>query len=186
MDERLERVAWKGRVETARGEQPRGDVEERHGRRWRGDRRHRVARPSAAQLALTQGVDPVEDAPVLAVEADARRDGVEEVGDDLLPCPRHLRSGQHLLDDARVLELGAMSSPMLKLKGPKMAASEHAPNFPLKWMQKDLRFALATAESVAQPLPVAAAANAAYVRAVAAGSGDLDFSAVVETCRPRG
>ncbi len=59
-------------------------------------------------------------------------------------------------------------------------------NFPLKWMQKDLRFALATAESVAQPLPVAAAANAAYVRAVAAGSGDLDFSAVVETCRPRG
>ena len=85
-----------------------------------------------------------------------------------------------------VLDNGAMASPMLKLKGPKMAASEHAPNFPLKWMQKDLRFALATAESVAQPLPVAAAANAAYVRAVAAGSGDLDFSAVVETCRPRG
>ena len=85
-----------------------------------------------------------------------------------------------------MLDSGAIASGMVKLKGPLMAASEHAPNFPLKWMQKDLRFALATAESVAQPLPVAAAANAAYVRAVAAGSGDLDFSAVVETCRPRG
>ena len=35
-------------------------------------------------------------------------------------------------DLQRVLELGAMSSPMLALKGPLMAKGDYAPNFPLK------------------------------------------------------
>ena len=75
----------------------------------------------------------------------------------------------------------ARGEPDAQAKGPQDGVG-HA-NFP----QVDAKtwFALAT-PSPSRSLPVAAAANAAYVRAVAAGSGDLDFSAVVETCRPRG
>lgn len=38
-----------------------------------------------------------------------------------------------------VLDLGAMSNPMFRLKGPKMLANDHAPNFPLKHAQKDMK-----------------------------------------------
>ncbi|KAL3914422.1 MAG: hypothetical protein SGPRY_007631, partial [Prymnesium sp.] len=41
-----------------------------------------------------------------------------------------------------VMEQGAVASPMLKLKGPLMAKSDHTPNFPLKYALKDLEFAL--------------------------------------------
>ena len=47
-----------------------------------------------------------------------------------------------------------------------MTASEYDTAFPLKYALKDMRFALAEAEAVAQPLPVASAANEAYKRAM--------------------
>ena len=82
----------------------------------------------------------------------------------------------------KVLDLGAMANGVFKLKGPKMLKGDHAPNFPLKHAQKDMRFALQLADELAQPLPIAAAANAAYVAARAA-HGDEDFSAVYETTK---
>jgi 3-hydroxyisobutyrate dehydrogenase-like beta-hydroxyacid dehydrogenase len=41
-----------------------------------------------------------------------------------------------------VLSQGAMASPLISLKGPKIAAGDHAPNFPLKHAYKDLLFAV--------------------------------------------
>jgi glyoxylate/succinic semialdehyde reductase len=48
---------------------------------------------------------------------------------------------------------------------------------------QDLRLALQLAESVSQPIPVAAAANEVYKHAKSKGLGDQDFSAVIETIK---
>eukprot|EP00966_Prymnesium_polylepis_P039927 927037-Prymnesium_polylepis.2 len=95
-----------------------------------------------------------------------------------------------------VLEQGAMASPMLKLKGPLMAAGDYAANFPLKYALKDLEFALDEAraaasdgedaeveEEVEAMLPVSSAATGLFVEANEAGLGDLDFAAVYETLK---
>ena len=71
------------------------------------------------------------------------------------------------------------SNGLFKLKGPKMLAGDHAPNFPLKHAQKDMRFALQLGDQVSTPLPLAAAANASFI-AQRADHGDEDFSAVFE------
>ena len=66
---------------------------------------------------------------------------------------------------------------LFKLKGPKMLKGDHAPNFPLKHAQKDMRFALQLGDQVSTPLPLAAAANAART-SPSNENGDEDFSAV--------
>lgn len=38
-----------------------------------------------------------------------------------------------------VLDLGAMSNPMFRIKGPNILKSEFGPHFPLKHAQKDMR-----------------------------------------------
>ena len=94
--------------------------------------------------------------------------------------------GLDLGDVQAVLDSGAMASPMLKLKGPLMAKREFATAFPLKYALKDLRFALKLAGELEQPLPlpVSAAATAAYTEAdEGAGLGESDFSAVHEVVR---
>jgi glyoxylate/succinic semialdehyde reductase len=83
----------------------------------------------------------------------------------------------------QILEQGAMSSPMLKLKGPNMAEGVHPSAFPLKYAQKDMRFALAEAGRAGLVLPVAKAASDEMVASMDQGNGDADFSAVVEALR---
>jgi glyoxylate/succinic semialdehyde reductase len=68
---------------------------------------------------------------------------------------------------------------MFALKGPAMVQGNYPTAFPLKHQQKDMRLALAAADTAAQPLTVAAAANQAYVKARQMGQGDADFSAVM-------
>ena len=79
----------------------------------------------------------------------------------------------------KVLDLGIMANGLFKLKGPKMLKGDHAPNFPLKHAQKDMRFALQLGDQVSTPLPLAAAANAAYI-SQRSKHGDEDFSAVFQ------
>ncbi|XP_054783372.1 glyoxylate/succinic semialdehyde reductase 1-like [Prosopis cineraria] len=96
------------------------------------------------------------------------------------------RSGlnpQTLLD---VLDLGAISNPMFRLKGPTMLQNNYTPAFPLKHQQKDMRLALALGDENAVSMPVAAASNEAFKKARSLGLGDLDFSAVFETLKPHG
>ena len=86
------------------------------------------------------------------------------------------------LDTAQLLEVldsGAMSNPMFRLKGPLIAASGAIPAaFPLKHMQKDLRLALRLAEEVGQPLFLTATTNEVFKTAMTQGLGDDDFAAV--------
>lgn len=58
-----------------------------------------------------------------------------------------------------VLDAGAMSCGLFKTKGQEMLKGEYPVSFPLKHHQKDMRLALAVGDEVAQPLPVAAAAD---------------------------
>lgn len=79
----------------------------------------------------------------------------------------------------KILELGVMSSGLIKLKGPKMLAGEYEAHFPLKHAQKDIAFSLGLADKVDLSLPVAAATNAQFVKAKK-DHGDDDFAAVYE------
>lgn len=92
------------------------------------------------------------------------------------------------LDTAQLLEVldsGAVSNPMFRLKGPQITANREFPAaFPLKHMQKDLRLALRLAEEVGQPLFATATINELFKAALAEGLGDSDFAAVCRVIRP--
>lgn len=91
------------------------------------------------------------------------------------------------LDPAQLLEIldsGAVSNPMFRLKGPLIAVNSEFPAaFPLKHMQKDLRLALRLAEGAGQPLFATATINELYKSALAEGLGDSDFAAVSRVIR---
>ncbi|XP_039115554.1 glyoxylate/succinic semialdehyde reductase 2, chloroplastic [Dioscorea cayenensis subsp. rotundata] len=82
-----------------------------------------------------------------------------------------------------VVSQGAISAPMFSMKGPSMVQAKYPTAFPLKHQQKDLRLALGLAESVSQPIPIAAAANELYKAAKSHGLSDQDFSAVIEALK---
>jgi glyoxylate/succinic semialdehyde reductase len=77
-----------------------------------------------------------------------------------------------------VLEAGAMSCGLFRVKGKQILAGEHPPSFPLKHHQKDMRLALAVGDEVGQPMPVAAAANETFKLAKSLGFGNEDTAAV--------
>jgi 3-hydroxyisobutyrate dehydrogenase-like beta-hydroxyacid dehydrogenase len=91
------------------------------------------------------------------------------------------------LDTAQLLEIldsGAVSNPMFRLKGPQIAANKEFPAaFPLQHMQKDLRLALRLAEESGQPLFATATINELYKSALSEGLGDSDFAAVSRVIR---
>ncbi|CAD6238189.1 unnamed protein product [Miscanthus lutarioriparius] len=85
----------------------------------------------------------------------------------------------------KVISQGAISAPMFSLKGPSMVKAAYATAFPLKHQQKDMRLALALAESVSQSIPTVAAANELYKAAKSLGLSDHDFSAVIEALKAK-
>ncbi|KAL6762565.1 6-phosphogluconate dehydrogenase [Haematococcus lacustris] len=91
------------------------------------------------------------------------------------------KAGLKQADVLEVLGLGAVAAPMFAMKGPAMIQSDSSfpPAFPLKHQQKDMRLAITLGDELAQPLPLAAAANSVYVQARGQGLGELDFSAVI-------
>lgn len=90
------------------------------------------------------------------------------------------------LDRAQALEVlleGAPGSPIAKLTTSRMIAGDFTPNFPLKLMAKDLGYAVKESAARGRPLATATAAYGVFQRAIAAGHGDKDMSAVVELLR---
>jgi 3-hydroxyisobutyrate dehydrogenase-like beta-hydroxyacid dehydrogenase len=88
------------------------------------------------------------------------------------------KAGLSSADLLEVIDAGAMSNPMFKMKGAQIGQGAFAPAFPLKHMQKDLRLAVALGDELAQPLFSAAAANESFKKARALGFADEDMSAV--------
>ncbi|XP_053131754.1 cytokine-like nuclear factor N-PAC isoform X5 [Hemicordylus capensis] len=85
------------------------------------------------------------------------------------------QSQQTLLD---ILNHGQLASIFLDQKCQNILQGNFKPDFYLKYIQKDLRLAIALGDSVNHPTPMAAAANEVYKRAKALDQSDNDMSAV--------
>lgn len=86
------------------------------------------------------------------------------------------------LDAARtlaVLQSSLAYSRIMDSKGPKMLAGDFTPQARLSQHLKDVRLMLAAGEAAGLPLPLSAAHRELLERAVAAGWGDLDNSALI-------
>ncbi len=79
----------------------------------------------------------------------------------------------------------AVGSPVTKTVAARMCAPDFTPNFFLRLMAKDLGYASGEAAKAGQQLTSAAMAWDVFQRAIAAGHGDKDMSAVVEPLRRR-
>jgi 3-hydroxyisobutyrate dehydrogenase len=84
-----------------------------------------------------------------------------------------------------ILTQGAPGSPLFKTIATRMTTPDFTPNFLLRLMAKDLGYAVKEGAGLAVPLTTAAAALEVFKKAIAAGQGDQDMSAVVEQFRHR-
>ena len=76
---------------------------------------------------------------------------------------------------------GPVAAPFLASKRDKMAQADYEPpDFPLRWMQKDLQMADVAAYEAGVAMPVANVTKEIYRLAMQAGLGDQDFSAIYE------
>lgn len=78
---------------------------------------------------------------------------------------------------------GAAASPVTKVVAARMAAEDYTPNFLLRLMAKDLSYAIKEAGQTRLALHTAETALRRFRGAVAAGHGDQDMAAVVQTVR---
>ena len=76
---------------------------------------------------------------------------------------------------------GPLQNDLFRLKAPMIAAGAFPAQFPLKYMAKDLGYALAEAADVHAKLPVGEAVDQAYARALEQGLGEEDFAALFRT-----
>jgi 2-hydroxy-3-oxopropionate reductase len=74
---------------------------------------------------------------------------------------------------------GLAGSTVLNAKAPMVISRNFKPGFRIRLHQKDLRNALAAAESMKAPLPFTALAQQMLIALVNRGRGDLDHSAIV-------
>ena len=95
------------------------------------------------------------------------------------------RSGLDRTKALSVLLDGAPGSPLVKTIVGRMTASNYDPNFMLKLMAKDLSYALKEGGARGVSPMTAAAALEVFQRAIDAGLGEQDMSAVVEPLRKK-
>jgi 3-hydroxyisobutyrate dehydrogenase len=80
---------------------------------------------------------------------------------------------------------GGIASPIVKGKAERVLDHDYEEvHFALRWMLKDLTYALRAADELGVPVPLVAAAREVYKLAVQAGLGDLDMAAVGEVLQP--
>ncbi len=79
---------------------------------------------------------------------------------------------------------GAPGSPIVKGKAARIVARDYNTHFALRWMHKDLTYALEEAMHQTTPMPTLAVVREIYRLAMSRGLGDEDFSAVAEALRP--
>jgi 3-hydroxyisobutyrate dehydrogenase-like beta-hydroxyacid dehydrogenase len=79
---------------------------------------------------------------------------------------------------------GAASSPIVKGKAAWVIDRHYEDvHFSIRWMYKDLTYALRAADELGVPAPLIAAAREAYKLAIQLGLGDLDIAAISEVIR---
>jgi 3-hydroxyisobutyrate dehydrogenase len=93
------------------------------------------------------------------------------------------RSGLDIDKSLGVLTEGAPGSPLVKLLSGRMTQRQYEPQFLLRLMAKDLRYAVTEADHQDLDLDMGRAALRVFEHAIAAGQGEEDMSAVVEQFR---
>ncbi len=84
------------------------------------------------------------------------------------------------------LTSGGVASPIVKGKAARVIDRDYDEvHFALRWMHKDLTYALRAADDLGVPAPLVAAAREVYRMAMQAGLADLDMAAVGEVLRER-
>jgi 3-hydroxyisobutyrate dehydrogenase len=92
------------------------------------------------------------------------------------------------LDRAKAVAIltgGAPGSGIVKRMADRIAAGDFTPNFALRWMAKDIGYAIDAASKDGISLQTAAAALSVFEQAIAEGHGDEDFSAVSKSSKKR-
>jgi len=84
-----------------------------------------------------------------------------------------------------ILTSGAPGSGIVKRVADRVAASDFAPNFALRWMAKDLSYAIAEGAGKSVSLQTASAALSVFQEAITEGHGDEDFSSVTKSAGRR-
>ena len=84
---------------------------------------------------------------------------------------------------ASILSGGAPGSGIVKRMAERIAANDFTPTFALRWMAKDLAYALNGASRNGVALQTANAALSVFEQAIVEGLGDEDFSAVTKSLR---
>jgi len=85
------------------------------------------------------------------------------------------------LDRAKALSIltgGAPGSGIVKRVSDRVLNNDYTPNFALRWMAKDLSYALQEASAKKLALKTVTAAHSLFQTAIDEGHGDEDFSAV--------
>lgn len=93
------------------------------------------------------------------------------------------RSGLDRAKSLEVLTNGAPGSPLVKMVSARMMAADYTPNFMLKLLAKDLRYAILEGKKNSVELETAAVALKRFQSAIDANLGDKDMAAVIETLR---
>jgi 3-hydroxyisobutyrate dehydrogenase/glyoxylate/succinic semialdehyde reductase len=91
---------------------------------------------------------------------------------------RALGFSQEMLFD--MLLDGPMAAPYLSVKRPKIEEGIYEPDFPLKWMHKDLHLVALTAYENGVALPATNAAKEFFLQAKQSGLGEKDFAAIFD------
>jgi len=82
--------------------------------------------------------------------------------------------------------LGSIVAPkVIALKREKIILEDYEPEFPLRWIQKDLEMVTETAFELGVSMPLGNASKEIYQLAVRRGLGDLDFSAIYAFLKER-
>lgn len=104
------------------------------------------------------------------------------LGEAMLAFSEGLALGESLgLSKQMLLETLAgspVAAPFISGKKEKIASGEYEPEFPLKWMQKDLQLASQSGYETGTPLPGVNAVKEVFAQAKQAGLGEKDFSAI--------
>jgi 3-hydroxyisobutyrate dehydrogenase len=82
-----------------------------------------------------------------------------------------------------ILTNGAPGSGIVKRVAERVSSNDFTPNFALRWMAKDLSYAVGEASKNGISLQTAAAALSLFQNAIADGHGDEDFSAVTKSSK---
>ncbi|MEM6452432.1 MAG: NAD(P)-dependent oxidoreductase [Cyanobacteria bacterium P01_D01_bin.105] len=71
-------------------------------------------------------------------------------------------------------------SPAVKLAGNLMMTGDHAPLFPIELVEKDFRYAIATAQTCGAEIPISTVLRDVYQRAIAAGYGNTNITGITQ------